>query len=227
MRLGLIFAILSSLIGLNATAQTLTLTTEDYFPFDIVDAKTGNFSGISTDKVIELMRRSGEKYTVSAYPWARSIQMARNDADTCVFSTTRTPEREAMFKWIGPIATMNMMIFARADDTRKPKTLENLRPYVIGTYRSDAVGEFFASHSFKTDLANSDNDNPRKLLYGRFDFWATEELHGKAILEKQGLSEKIVPLFRFKQDNLYLACNLGLAQSRIGAVESGLAELPE
>ena len=214
MRLSLILANLGALFALNATAQTLTLTTEDYFPFDIVNAKTGTFSGISTDKVIELMRRSGEKYTVAAYPWARSFQMARNDTNTCVFSTTRTPERETMFKWIGPIATMNMMIFARADDARQPKTLEHLRPFVIGTYRNDAVGEFFATRGYKTDLANSDNDNPRKLLYGRFDFWATEELHGKAILKKQELNEKIIPLFRFKQDSLYLACNPGMTNKR-------------
>lgn len=214
MRQALIFTIFISLIGQNAAAQSLILTTEDYYPFDIVDAKNGTFSGVSTDKVLELMRRSGEKYTVAAYPWARSFQMARNDADTCVFSTTRTPEREAMFKWIGPIAKMNLVIFALADDQRKPKTLESLRPYVLGTYRNDAIGEFFALHGFKTDLANRDDDNPKKLIYGRFDFWATEELHGKAILKQQGLGEKIVPLFRFKQDNLYLACNLGLSQSR-------------
>jgi polar amino acid transport system substrate-binding protein len=214
MRLIFIFLLFFKLIAQNAAAQTLTLTTEDYFPFDIVDTKTGTFSGISTDKVLELMRRAGEKYTVAAYPWARSFQMARNNVDTCVFSTTRTPEREAMFKWIGPIAKMNLVIFARVDDKRNPKTLESLRPYVLGTYRNDAIGEFFALHGFKTDLANRDDDNPKKLMYGRFDFWATEELHGKAILEKQGLSDKIAPLFRFKQDNLYLACNLGLSQFR-------------
>ena len=214
MRLALVFTIFYCLIGQNTAAQTLTLTTEDYDPFDIVDAKKGTFSGLATDKVLELMRRSGEKYTVAAYPWARSFQMARNDADTCVFSTTRTPERETMFKWIGPIAKMNLAIFALANDKRHPKTLESLRPYVLGSYRNDAVGEFFALHGFKTDLANRDDDNPKKLMYGRFDYWATEELHGKAILTKQGLSEKIVPLFRYKQDNLYLACNIGLSQSR-------------
>ena len=107
-----------------------------------------------------------------------------------------------------------MAIFALADDKRSPKTLESLRPYVLGAYRGDAVAEFFAANGFKTDLANRDDDNPKKLIYGRFDFWATEELHGKAILKKQGLSEKIVPLFRYKQDYLYLACNLGLSQSR-------------
>ena len=225
MRFGFIRLTLIAFLHLDAAAQTLTLTTEDYPPFDIVDTQTGQFSGISTDKVLELMRRTGEKFTLNAYPWARSFQMARSDANTCVFSTTRTPEREQMFKWVGPLAKINWMIFGRAGDKRRPKKIEDLRPYVMGTYRNDAVGEFLVAKGFKTDLANSDGDNPRKLMYERFDFWATEELHGIAMLKTQNLSDKIIPLFPFNQEKMYLACNLGIAQKRINRLNLALKEM--
>lgn len=199
----------------QANAQNLILTTENYPPFNSVDPKSGEISGISTDKVLEMMRRANEKFTLIAYPWSRALQMAHMDENTCVFSTSRTQERETQFKWVGPLMKINWTIFARADDQRKPDTLAGLFPYVMGTYRNDAVGAFLTLQGFKTDLANSDSDNPRKLLYKRFDFWATEELHGLEILKAQGLSEKIVPLFQFHQSEMYLACNAGMAQERV------------
>jgi polar amino acid transport system substrate-binding protein len=225
LRLAFMSLLLCTALGKDAHAQSLTLTTEHYPPFNIVDAKTGAISGISTEKVLELMRRSAEKYTLNAYPWARSFQMARNDPNTCIFSISRTAEREPMFQWVAALAQSNWMIFARADDARQPKSLDDLRPYVLGTYRNDAIDKFLSAERFKTDLANNDNLNPEKLLRARFDFWATEEWHGKAILEAQSLREKIVPLFQFHQSTMYLACNTGMAQERINRLSRILQEM--
>ena len=191
------------------------LVTEDYPPFNIVNLKSGEVTGISTEKVQELMRRAGEKYSITAYPWARAIQMAQNNADTCVFSTSRTPGREQLYKWVGPLVKNNWVIFARADDTRRPKTLEDLRIYTIGSYRNDAIAEYFSLKGFNTELASTDADNPRKLLAGRFDFWASGELLGWEILKQQGLAKMVVQLFTFNQTEMYLACHTGMAQAKI------------
>ncbi|MES2106484.1 MAG: ABC transporter substrate-binding protein [Pseudomonadota bacterium] len=212
-------------ILLCGSAQALNLVTEEYPPFNIVNPKTGEISGISTEKVMELMHRAGEKYTLAAYPWARAIQMAQNNPDTCVFSTSRTPGRETLYKWVGPLVKNNWVIFARADDSRRPKTLEDLRPYVIGTYRNDAIAEYFSLKGYNTDLASADADNPRKMLYGRFDFWATGELLGLDILRAQGLSKLIVPLFTFNQTEMYLACNTGMEQEKIDRLNHLLKEM--
>jgi polar amino acid transport system substrate-binding protein len=208
-----------------AAAGAISLVTEDYPPFNFVNAKSGEISGISTEKVQELMRRAGEKFTLAAYPWARSVQMAQNNPDTCVYSTSRTPGREALYKWIGPLVRNNWTVYARADDTRRPHSLEDLRPYVIGGYRNDAISEFFSLKGFNTELANADADNPRKLLYGRFDFWATGELLGAEILRQQGLSKMIVPLFSFNQVDMYLACYLGMDAARVERLNQLLREM--
>ncbi|CAN5785706.1 ABC transporter substrate-binding protein [soil metagenome] len=204
---------------------TLSLTTEDYPPFNIINPENGAITGISTDKVRELMRRSGDRYTITAYPWARAFQMARGEVNTCVFSTTRTAERETMFKWIGPLVKNNWFIFARASDPRRPATLEDLQPYVIGGYRNDAIAEFFNLRGFKIELANTDSDNPRKLLYRRFDFWATGELLGLALLKSQGLDQQIIPLFQFHQSLMYLACHTGMAPERVERYQKILKEM--
>lgn len=206
-------------------ANAIILVTEEYPPFNIVDHKNGEISGLSTEKVLEVMRRAGEKYTLAAYPWTRAVQMAQNGPDTCVYSTSRTPARETLYKWVGPLSKQNWVIFARADDTRNPKTLEDLRPYVIGAYRSDAIAEFLSLKGYVTDLASTDADNPRKMLHGRFDFWAAGELLGLETLKQQGLNKLIVQLFTFNQTDLYLACNKNLPQAKIDSFNQILKDM--
>lgn len=208
-----------------AQAQTLVLATEEYPPFNMTNQKTNEITGISTDKVIELMRRADEKYNLKVYSWSRAFMMGQKEANTCVYSTTRTPERETLFKWVGPLVKNNWVVFAKVGDTRKPKTLEDLRPYVMGTYRNDAVERFLKLEGFKVDTANYDADNPKKLLYGRFDFWATGELLGLEILREQGLKNQVVPLFTFSQTEMYLACNPDMAQTHIDKLNQILKEM--
>lgn len=219
------FCVFMLAIFLSLHIHAEILVTEDYPPFNIVNPKTGEVAGISTEKVQELMRRAGEKYSITAYPWARSIQMAQNNPDTCVFSTSRTPGREQLYKWVGPLVKNNWVIFARADDTRHPKTLEDLRIYVIGSYRNDAIAEYFSLKGFNTELASTDADNPRKMLAGRFDFWASGELLGWEILKQQGLSKMIVQLFTFNQTEMYLACNTTMPQAKIDKWNQILREM--
>lgn len=208
-----------------ARGETLVLATEEYPPFNMTNPKTNEITGISTDKVLELMRRADEKYQLKVYSWSRAFMMGQKEPNTCVYSTTRTPEREAQFKWVGPLVKNNWVVFAKAGDTRKPKALEDLRPYVMGTYRNDAVERFLKLEGFKVDTANYDADNPKKLLYGRFDFWATGELLGLAILKEQGLLNQIVPLFTFSQTELYLACNPDMAQAHIDKLNQILRDM--
>src|ERR1017187_2909507 len=120
----LLIAVVVFLTLANASSAAITLTTEEYPPFNMTDSRTKLLTGISVDKVAELMRRAHEPNTISIYPWPRAYQMALETGDTCFFSTTRTPEREALFTWIGPLVHNDWAIFARADDTRKPKSLE-------------------------------------------------------------------------------------------------------
>lgn len=219
------FIFLALLASFSHTANAVILVTEEYPPFNIVNHKNGEISGLSTDKVIEIMHRAGEKYTLAAYPWTRAVQMALNSTETCVYSTSRTPARENLYKWVGPLSKQNWVIFARADDTRNPKSLDDLRPYVIGAYRSDAIAEFLSVHGFVTDLASTDADNPRKMLHGRFDFWAAGELLGWEIIKQQGLNKLIVQLFTFNQTDLYLACNKNFPQAKIDSFNQLLKEM--
>jgi len=200
---------------LPVTVQALDLYTENYPPFNIVSQDKLSISGIATDKVRELMRRSGDNYKLTVVPWARSVLLVQSRADSCMFSTARTPEREQRYQWVGPLEHNNLAIFGRAGAPHAAKNVAELKSHVIGTKRRDASGEYFAALGYTIDPVAADADNPRKMLRGRFDYWATGELLGLEIIRQQGLSASIVPLFVFLQVDMYLSCNRDMDHATI------------
>src|SRR6202035_2593591 len=97
-------AAVAFLILICEPSAALTLTTEEYPPYNMLDERTKEPTGITVDKVVELMHRAHEPFTMISYPWSRAYRLALQMEDTCVFSTSRTPEREALFTWVGPLA---------------------------------------------------------------------------------------------------------------------------
>src|SRR4051812_46811506 len=82
-------------------APRLYLTTEAAAPHSMLEGK--RVVGIGADTVREIMERANIEHTIELLPWKRAYTAAVERSDTCVFSTTRTPEREPLFKWVGPI----------------------------------------------------------------------------------------------------------------------------
>lgn len=82
-------------------AGELRLLTEDAPPMSFVDG--AQVSGMSVEVVRALIERTGDTARIELVPWTRAIHLTRLHADTALFSTVRTPEREAQFQWVGPI----------------------------------------------------------------------------------------------------------------------------
>jgi len=218
------YLFISSLL-LSHFCHAITLTTEDYPPFNFTDDQTKQIIGISADKINIMMQRAKMDYTIEAYPWTRAFQMAQQSPDTCVFSTVRNPARENLFKWVGPLGNNNWMIYVRSSTKSAAQTLEDLRPYTIGVYRNSAIGTYLQQLGFNVDWANYDVENPRKLVYGRFDYWASGELMGQYHINETGLQGQIIPLFKFHTAGMYLACNLAIPLSTINKLNQILKEM--
>ncbi len=186
-------------------APHLVITTETSAPSSMLD--DGRVVGIATDKVRLALDRAGVTYDITLLPWKRAYMAALHQADTCVYSTTRTPEREALFKWIGPTSVGQWVLMGRADRNWRIASLEDARGLRIGTYNGDARDGYLRSRGFTTDAAPSDMLNPPKLLLGRIDLWAASWRAGSDVLARNGWDKLIVPVFVFNSIGVYLACN--------------------
>jgi polar amino acid transport system substrate-binding protein len=202
----------------------LYVTTEAAAPSSMLDSE-GRVVGISTDKVRAALERAGLSYTIELLPWKRAYAAARERRDACVYSTSRTPEREDQFKWVGPIDSADWVLMARAGSRIALHALEDARPYRIGTYNGDARDGYLRSRGFRVDPAPNDLTNPRKLLLGRIDLWAAALRVGSPVLEQNGWAGKIVPVLVFNRIDVYLACNLAVPDGVIARLNGAIAVL--
>lgn len=208
----------------TATGAALYITTETAAPSSMLDAH-GQVVGIATDKVRAALERAKVAYTIELLPWKRAYAAARTRRDACVYSTTRTPEREALFKWVGPTDTAQWVLMARADRRIALRNLEDARRYRIGTYNGDARDQYLRSRGFKVDTAPHDLINPRKLLLGRIDLWAAALRQGSPVLAQNGWEGKIVPVLAFHQHDVFLACNRGVPDELVARLNEAFAAL--
>ena len=197
-----------------AAQPRLYVTTELSAPSSMLDK--GRVVGIATDKVREAMARAGVDYTIEMLPWKRAYAAALQRPDACVYSTTRTPEREPHFKWVGPTDIAQWVLMGRADRKLQLRSLEDARGLRIGTYHGDARDAWLRARGFTTDPTSNDVSNPQKLVLGRIDLWASSMRSGSTVLTRYGYDKQIVPVLVFNEIGVYLACNRAVPNDVIG-----------
>ena len=146
-------------LSIKANGQTIHLKTEHYPPFnyDLSRAEEGTGVGGAATKIVkELMRRSGYDYTLNLVSWKRAFGAAKDEKYNAVYCIVRTPEREKLFKWVGPIAENNYVLLSDSHREVSIGQFEDLKNYTIGAYRGSA-GESF--------IKNANISNKKKETY--------------------------------------------------------------
>jgi len=194
---------LAAIASACAVTPPLLLTTEDKPPRQMM--VDGKLTGISVEKIRLLMEQAQLPYSIHMMPWARAFLIAKEQADACVFSMARTPEREAQFQWVGPLTFSNWVLYARSPI--KLSKLEDARPLRIGTYLRDARENYLRNLGFKTDPSETNANNIAKLMTGHIDLWAEDQDEGTRLIAEAGKTGQVVPVLTFKQVGIYLGCN--------------------
>lgn len=201
-------------VSQNTHATTLRLTTEHYPPYNIDLTLSGdeargawnNIGGMSTEIVAELMRRANYSYTIDMLSWKRAYGAAQKDAFTGVFSTTRTEQREELFKWVGPVAENNYVLLALKSRNLSFDKLGDAAGYRIGAYKGSAAADFAIRGGLNPDLVRSDHLNPAKLNRDRIDAWITGEAYGFYLAKQNGVTGLSVA-HTYQKRFLYIAFN--------------------
>ena len=222
-------AALLQVIACAAMAQPgsgppLRLVTEDYAPY-AWKSDSGELRGVSTDIVRELLQRAQVPVpTPELLPWARAYSIALHTPRACLFSTVRNPDREERFRWIGPIAHLEWVLFAREESTITLSDLEQARGYIIGSYLGNAMVAKLRAKGLRVEETSADSANPRKLLLGRIDLWVVGRLSGLHQIRKLGLSGLKV-IYRIDREPMYLACNLAMPKDEASRLNEILRQM--
>jgi len=201
------FFILSTLIFQPSFAQELEIITEEFPPYNY--NYKGQPAGISTEIVQKILQRLGHKNNIKILPWTEGYNHVLHNENTMLFSTTRTAEREELFKWVGPLIPNNTVFFAKKGTSTVINSLndaKNVRS--IGVYKDDSGEQLLLEKGFSNlDSVVDNKENITKLASGKIDLWIINELTGKHMIKEAGLSNEIEKVYEVQSDYMYIAFN--------------------
>ncbi|MDT8907910.1 MULTISPECIES: ABC transporter substrate-binding protein [Pseudomonas] len=216
--------------SVRAADSTLVLLTENFPPYNMARngknfAQDENIQGIAVDIVREVFKRADISYSLTLrFPWERIYKLALEKPGYGVFVMARLPEREKLFKWVGPIGPDDWIMLAKADSRITLDSLEQARKYRIGAYKGDAIAETLAKQGLNPIVVLRDQDNARKLVNGQIDLWATGDPAGRYLARQEGVSD-LKTVLRFNSAELYLALNKEVPDDVVARLQAALDEL--
>ena len=229
-RLLVVLVSLFSLATLARADEPLVLLTENFPPYNMASngknfAREDKIKGIAAEIVREMFKRADVPYTMTLrFPWERIYQQALTSPNHGVFVMARQPDREKLFKWVGPIGPDDWILLARPDS---PITLEHLsdaRGLRIGAYKGDAIALHLNKEGLKPITVLRDQDNARKLLDGEIDLWATGDPAGRYLARQVNITT-LKTVLRFNGAQLYLALNRDVPDALVNRLQQALEQM--
>lgn len=192
------------------SAAQLRLYTEDYHPLSYLD--NGVVSGMAVEVVEALLRETGQTVAIELVPWTRAYQQAQRQANVGIFPTVRTPQREAKFHWVGPIAAGHTSFYSRKEDKLQVHNLEDVER--LGTL---AVPKQWYSHEVLSDMGlktlyavPTPEHMLRMFKHRRVALLLANSLTLDALLATQGMHrEDLQQHFSLMAHKTYIAFSLG------------------
>ena len=218
------FLLLGTIINAE---EKINLMTEIFPPYQYYNEDL-KLTGISIEIMEAVKKEINSQVPIKEVPWTRGVKITKKRKNSAIFSMLKTPERENLYKWVGPLIDLSMVFFKKTGSNVVLKSLEDAKKVnKIGVTRDVANYEILSAKGF-TNLDvlqnGADENNIIKLIKGRIDLWASTYfggLYSGRSLGYKGMLEPIpeVPIFK---GQLYLAFNLKTDNSIVKQWQSGL-----
>lgn len=205
-RIAAIFSLVFLVMTGTGLAREWTVITENRPPYNYIEK--GRVTGSSTEVARELLRRLGIESKIQIMPWARGYTQLKEQPNVALFSTTFTPGRKDLFRWVGPICRITSGFYARQGSGVHPVSLEDAaKVRGVATYREDVFESELRNLGFSNlESSNSPTSNLKKLISGRVDLWLIDNIGSSWIAEAIGVDpEAIEMVLPFRTYDLFIA----------------------
>lgn len=202
-------------LSVQAFANDVFLMTEEFPPYQFYKGDGDNkvLTGISIEIMTEVQKRVGHNSDIKVYPWSRSLKVLKKRKNSALFSTARTPGREALYQWVGPLAKLEIVFFKKRGSDIQLENIDDAKKIdKIGVTKNVATHEILSNLGFNNlDVVQSgaDEKNIKRLVKGRIDAWPTAYYAGVYNAKKLGYADQIevIDNVTLMTGYLYLAFN--------------------
>jgi len=168
--------------------------------------------------VNQILKLINSNDTIEILPWDISYQKTLTDSNAVLISTALTPERKKLFKWAGPIGTVDNSMFALKDSNFKIKNFEDLKKIQSIGVLKDYFNEQALKNAGFTNLVyvKDDYDGIHKLFNKEISLYASNSyafpIFMKILNKKMNDVQKV---FTSNTALLYVAFNINTPDETI------------
>ena len=219
--------VLFGVLACSTCYAGLRILGEDSPPGEYLDQK-GNPAGVTIELVKILLKRQDKVAAIEILPWSRAYYLGLHARNIALLETTRTAEREALFKWVGPILVVKRILYATAEFDRQVADVSDIR-------RKDSVcvlrGSSNESYLRKLDMAHiypvtKPFQCIEMLFAGHADLFYTSEIGMNGLLKERTIDPgRFKPVLNLTKEYLYIAFSKDVDDNRIRQWQAALEEV--
>jgi polar amino acid transport system substrate-binding protein len=199
------------------------LVTEEYPPITFM--KDGKPSGFVTDMVREIAARQKIPDNIRLTSWKNAYNMALLHPKVVLFSAERTPEREKLFQWVGPVGKNSAMLYARKGAGIRINSLEQAKAIgAIATTTNWFTEQHLKREGFENLRSSPDpRENVRQLMQGEVQLSIFTDITIPEIVRDAGYGmQDLEPVFTVLQTDFYIAVSRDTPAAVVQAWQSTL-----
>ncbi|WP_041720138.1 substrate-binding periplasmic protein [Pseudodesulfovibrio piezophilus] len=131
----------------------------------------GELQGVAPEVVREIQAMVGDTNPIQVAPWLRAYEQTKNKPKQALFAIVRIPEREELFKWVGPIFGEGDYFFKHKGSPIIVNTLDDARKVKrIGVRKDGYTHQALLAKGFTNlDVGPTYDSSYKKLADKRVD----------------------------------------------------------
>lgn len=196
--------------------------TEEFPPFNF--KKGTEIVGLSTEIIRSLLATEKIHPQFVILPWTEGYRRTQSEEQTFIFTISKNPEREKLFKWVGPILKDTFYLVALEKSKIRPTSNPlDLRKYKVSGIQGDHPVDFLQKLGFKVQYLEEDRERYRLLTEGKLDLDIMTELSQATYEKIYNLKfKKITQLYKIQY---YVGFNLQTSPQLIQRLNHNLRQL--
>ncbi|MET1257307.1 substrate-binding periplasmic protein [Aliikangiella maris] len=213
-----------------AELNSLNFLTESYPPYNFEE--NGQLKGVGVDLLISASNKANSPISANAIklqPWARAYREALKQPGTVLFSTTKTAEREPLFKWVGPISSTRIVALAKKSSGITIQRDTDLKQHDILAIRDDVGEQLLISAGVpkgKIKLGTNAESIIKRLQSDRVKIWVYEENVARWFLKQSGLNSADYEVVHvLTESEVYYAFNQSVDDSLVKKLQDAIEQV--
>lgn len=193
----------------------------------------GKVSGVSVNILQSIFKQANLSFNqkdIILDSWSSVFSQSIVTPNSLLITVSRIPEREDLFQWIGPVATVRLAMIARKN-TISIKNLNNLKFYNIVSIKNTSAERAFVKAGgdlSSISRVSTPKQGYRMLEYGRIDALICTDLPFMYNILKRGKNiEDYEIIYILDRSQYYIAAHKNIPAQTINIINNEMTKLKQ